>query len=70
MHHSVHDVVSEIRIKGVGRKGVFLVSQLPQFCACPQLLLEQDQLGIKPLNQHCVLGEYLPSPFPCRMLTQ
>lgn len=70
MHHRVHDVLSEIRIKGVGRKGVSCVYQLPQFCACPQPLQEQDQLDFKLLNQHCVLGEYLPGPFACRMLTQ
>lgn len=51
--------------RGPGGQGVSLASQLLQFCACAQPPQEQYQLDFESSNQHCVLGEYLPSPFPC-----
>lgn len=70
IHHPVHGVLSEIRIKGVGRKAVSLVSQLLQFCACPQPLQKRDLLSFKLLNQYHILGKYLPSSFPCKLLAR
>lgn len=66
MPQPVHGAVSEIRIKGAGRKRVSLVSQLLKLCARPQPPQERDRLGFELLDQCSVLGEYLPIFSPAR----
>lgn len=64
MPQPVHSAVSEIRIKGVGRKGVSLVSQLLKLRARPQPLPERDGLSFELWNQNVVFLVSICPVFP------